>query len=136
VKGEGNPNHDQERHTLVSITLEVIDAKSISMDNLVRIRSDKTALATLLRQNYANAVEEYVGRLTQANLNETDDISLREDFRRKIELDIKGLYEELRSVATKTVLSKEVTVAVVARRLERRFLRPREWEHQSAAGSL
>ena len=79
-----------------------------------RIRSDKATLSTLLRQNYANAVEEYVGQLSQANLNETDAISLRDDFRRKMELDKKRLYEELRSAATKTALSKEVAVAVAA----------------------
>ena len=135
VKGEQNPNQDQERHTLVSITLEVINAESITVDNLVRIRSDKAALATLLRQNYANAVEEYVGRLSQAGLQETDAISLREDFRRMMELDMKRLYEELRSVATKTVLSKEPLSPLPHRQLERRFLCLREWEYHWAAHS-
>ena len=103
-----------ERHTLVSITLDVIDARALSVDTLVRLRTDKTALAAELRSNYRTAVEEYVSKLTEPGLLDTDAIELRDDFRSKMTLDLKKLFEELKPVAKKTLLSKEVLVAVAA----------------------
>jgi len=105
---------DIERQNLVSITLDVIDAESLSVDALVRLRTDKTALASELRQNYSKAVEEYVDKLSEPALLETDAITLQDEFRRKVTLDMAKLYEELRPVGWKMVLSKEVSVAVLA----------------------
>jgi hypothetical protein len=105
---------DAEREQLVSITLEVIDAQSLSVDALVRLRTDKTALGAQLRQNYAAAVEEYVDKLCVPGLLETDAESLREEFRGKMMLDMRRLFEELAPVGRKTLLSKEVGVAVAA----------------------
>jgi len=96
----------------VSITLEVIDAESISVDALVKLRTDKTALGAELRQNYATAVEGYVDKLSEPSLTDTD--ALREEFRRKMTQDLNRLYEELAPVAKKTLLSKEVAVAIAA----------------------
>lgn len=111
---QGPQSEDVERDKLVSITLEVIDAQSLSVDALVRLRTDRKALASELRQHYAEAVEEYVDKLSAPALIETDALTLREEFRRKMTLDMKRLYEELAPVAKKTVLSKEVAVAVAA----------------------
>jgi hypothetical protein len=105
---------DAERDKLVSITLEVIDAKSLSVDALVRLRTDKTALAAELRQHYAEAVEQYVDQLSEPALSDTDALTLQEEFRRKMTVDMDKLFEELQPVAWKTLLSKEVAVAVAA----------------------
>lgn len=105
---------DSEREQLVSITLEVIDAGSLSVDALVRLRTDKTALAAELRKNYGAAVEEYVDKLSTPGLLDTDALTLREEFRRKMTRDMNRLYEELRPVGRKTLLSKEVAVALAA----------------------
>jgi hypothetical protein len=105
---------DTEREQLVSITLEVIDAESISVDALVKLRTDKTALGAELRQNYATAVEGYVDKLSEPSLTDTDSCTLREEFRRKMTQDMNRLYEELAPVAKKTLLSKEVAVAIAA----------------------
>src|SRR5262249_5559648 len=99
---------------LISVTLDVINAKSLSVDALIRLRTDKTALASELRQNYSKAVEEYVDKLSDPALVKTDALALRQEFRQKITLDMKRLYEELRRVAWKTALAKEVGVALAA----------------------
>jgi hypothetical protein len=105
---------DTEREQLVSITLEVIDAESISVDALVKLRTDKTALGAELRQNYATAVEGYVNKLSEPSLTDTDARTLRKEFRQKMTQDMNKLYEELAPVAKKTLLSKEVAVAIAA----------------------
>jgi hypothetical protein len=106
---------DTERERLVSITLDVIDAESLSVGSLVHLRTDKTALAAQLRANYAGAVEKYVDELTVADITETDAYALRDEFKNKMELDMKSLKEELGPLAKKTILSKEVAVAVAAK---------------------
>jgi hypothetical protein len=75
---------DDERRRLISITLDVIDAGSLSVDQLVRVRTSKRALASELRQKYANAVEEYFKLLGESSLTPDDAESLREDFRKKM----------------------------------------------------
>jgi hypothetical protein len=105
---------DTERKRLISITLDVIDSSSLSVDALVRLRTDKQALGVTLRQHYADAIEEYVDKLSEPGLSDTDVYALREDFRQKMTLDMKLLYEELAPVAQRTILSKEVAVAVAA----------------------
>jgi hypothetical protein len=103
-----------ERERLVSISLEIIDSSSLSVDDLVRLRTDKKAVGALLRQNYAKAVEEYVDKLSEPNLVDSDIEALREEFKGKMELDKQMLFDELAPVAKKTLLSKETAVAVAA----------------------
>ena len=105
---------DAERRSLVSITLDVIDAGALSVKTLIRMRTDKTAFAADLRNNYAKAIEEYVEKLSAPNLDETDAGSLREEFRKVMKRDRDKLYEELAPVAKKTLLSKEVAIAITA----------------------
>jgi hypothetical protein len=105
---------DVERQQLIAITLDVIDAQSLSVDTLVQLRTDKTALASELRKNYAEAIEDYVCKLSEPTLLETDALTLRDDFQRKMTRDMQKLHEELAPVARKTLLSKEVAVAVAA----------------------
>ena len=105
---------DLEREKLVSITLEVIDAQSLSVDSLVRLRTDHAALGSELRDNYAKAVEEYIDKLSEPALLETDALTLRDEFLRKMSQDLERLHQELAPIAKKTVLSKEVAVALAA----------------------
>ena len=112
--GKRPRTEDEERSTLISITLDVINAATLSVDALVELRSSKRALATQLRQNYAKAIEDYVDRLSEPGLEKNDAETLRSDFRKIMELDMARLYEELRPIARKTLLSKEVAVAIVA----------------------
>jgi hypothetical protein len=105
---------DTTRETLVSITLDVIDAKKLSVENLVTLRQDKTSFAAELRQNYARSVQEYVDKMADPNLSRTDSTALVDDFRQKMEQDLNRLRAELKLNALKTVLSKEVAVAVAA----------------------
>jgi hypothetical protein len=105
---------DTERERLISITLEVIDSNSLSVDALVRLRTDKQALGVTLRQNYADSIEEYVDKLSEPGLLDTDVSALRDEFKKKMTLDMEMLYEELAPVARRTILSKEVAVALAA----------------------
>jgi len=115
VMAGGHPEgKDTERERLVAITLEVIDAESLPIDDLIRLRTDKTKLASLLRRNYAEAIEKYVSQLSAPGLSETDANSLRTDFREKMVEDLERLYQDLKPIAKKIVLSKEVAVAFAA----------------------
>ena len=98
---------DKTRETLVSITLDVIDAKEIPVESLLRLRQDKTSFASELRQNYARSIQEYVDKMVDPKLSKTDITALAEDFRRKMEQDLNRLRAELKLSALKTVLSKE-----------------------------
>ena len=104
---------DKTRETLVSITLDVIDAKKLPVESLLRLRQDKTSFASELRQSYARS-KEYVDRMVDPKLSRTDITALAEDFRRKMEQDLNRLRTELKLNALKTVLSKEVAVGVAA----------------------
>jgi hypothetical protein len=105
---------DKTRETLVSITLDVIDAKKLPVESLLRLRQDKTGFASELRQNYARSIQEYVDKMVDPKLSKTDITALAEDFRRKMEQDLNRLRAELKLSALKTVLSKEVAVGVAA----------------------
>jgi hypothetical protein len=105
---------DDARKTLVSISLEVINAESISVEKLLELRRDKAAFGTELRRNFAEAVESYVARLSEPHLSKTDAKTLTDEFRRKMELDLARLHEELRLVGIRTLLSKEVAVGITA----------------------
>jgi hypothetical protein len=105
---------DKARETLVSITLDVIDAKSLSVKDLLKLRNDKTQFAAELRQNYAKALETYLTPLSAADINQTDAQALLQDFRRAMKQDLARLLDELKLNAKKTILSKEVAVAIAA----------------------
>lgn len=105
---------DKARETLVSITLDVIDAKTLSVDDLLKLRNDKTKFAAELRQNYAATLDKYLASLSDPAITETDSKALRDDFRRAMQQDLDRLYDELKLNALKTLLSKEVAVAIAA----------------------
>lgn len=105
---------DEARETLVSITLEVIDAKNLSVENVLTLRNDRTKFAAELRQNYAKAIGEYVDKMSDSNLTKTDVTALTEDFRGRMQQDLRRLCGELKLNAAKTILSKELAVAVAA----------------------
>lgn len=105
---------DRARETLVSITLEVIDAKSLSIEDLLKLRNDKTKFAAELRQNYAKALETHLAPLSEPDITQTDAKALLDDFRRAMQQDLDRLYDELKLNALKTLLSKEVAVAITA----------------------
>jgi hypothetical protein len=102
------------RQTLVSVTLDVIDAKKLTIGDLLKLRNDKTKFAAELRQNYAQAVEKQVAQLSDPALSATDSKAVVDDFRRAMQQDLDRLYDELKWTAVKTVLSKEVAVAIAA----------------------
>jgi len=105
---------DKARETLVSITLDVIDAKSLSVDELLKLRNDKTKFAAELRQNYAKAIETHLSPLSAPDITQTDAKALLDDFRRAMQQDLDRLYDELKINAQRTLLSKEVAVAILA----------------------
>jgi hypothetical protein len=105
---------DKARETLVSITLDVIDAKTLSVEDLLKLRNDKTKFAAELRQNYAAALDKYLAPLSDPAITETDSKALLGGFRRAMQQDLDRLYDELKLNAMKTLLSKEVAVAIAA----------------------
>jgi hypothetical protein len=105
---------DEARQTLVSVTLDVIDAKNLAVGDLLKLRNDKTKFAAELRQNYAQAVEKQIAQLSDPTLSATDARAVVEDFRRAMQQDLGRLYDELKLNAAKTLLSKEVAVAIAA----------------------
>jgi hypothetical protein len=105
---------DDARQTLVSVTLDVINATKLSINDLLKLRNDSTKFAAELRQNYAKAIEKHVAPLSDPNLTQTDANGLLEEFRRTMEQDLARLYDELKLNALTTLLSKEVAVAIAA----------------------
>jgi hypothetical protein len=105
---------DKARETLVSITLDVIDAKSLSVKDLLKLRNDKTRFSAELRQNYAKALEMHLAPLSAPDITPTDAKGLLDDFRRAMQQDLDRLHDELKLNALKTMLSKEVAVAITA----------------------
>jgi hypothetical protein len=113
--GMAQSHVEQEiREVLLTITLDVIDTKSIPLDVLLALRNDKSKLTGELRQNYAKAIQDCVDEITEPGRTKTDMQFLIEEFRRRMQQDLARLYAELRPLGCKTVLSKEVAVAVVA----------------------
>ena len=110
--GTENQIAGRARETLVSITLDVINPKSLSVDDLLKLRNDKTKFAAQLRQNYAAALEKYLAPLSDPAITATDTRALIEDFRQAMHDDLARLHDELKLNAMKTLLSKEVAVAL------------------------
>jgi hypothetical protein len=105
---------DETRGTLVSITLDVINVGNLPVNSLLELRTDKTQFAASLRRNYAEAIEEYVSQLTVPGLKPSDARALQEEFRSKMKLDMDRLFAELRLTGLKTLLSREVAIALAA----------------------
>jgi hypothetical protein len=113
--GMAQSQTEQElREVLITITLDVIDTKSIPLDALLELRSDKRKFTAELRQNYAKAIQDCVKEVTAPDRTLTDVKFLIEEFRQRMHQDLVRLYGELRPLGFKTVLSKEVAVAVIA----------------------
>jgi hypothetical protein len=105
---------DDARQTLISITLDVVNAASLPVRRLVELRTERASFAAQLRENFAKAVEDYVQQLTAPGLFASDAAALQDEFRSSMQADMDRLRAELRFVALKTVLSKEVAVAITA----------------------
>src|SRR5260370_2502984 len=87
---------DKTRETLVSVSLDVIDAKDLSVENLLTLRHDKSKFAAELRQNYAKSVEDYIDKISAASLTKTNATALAEDFRNRMGQDLDRLRAELK----------------------------------------
>jgi hypothetical protein len=87
---------DKARETLVWITLDVIEAKTLSVCDLLKLRNDKTKFAAELRQNYAATLDKYLASLNDPAITATDSTALLDDFRRATQQDLDRLYNELK----------------------------------------
>jgi len=105
---------NERREALINITLDVIDARQISLETLIRLRQDKSAVAAELRQHYSSSIESYVDQFCSPELTESDRSELTNSFQAEMENDLLRLQEEMRLTAARTLLTKELAVAAIA----------------------
>ena len=110
--GQISPDYDR----LVTLSLNVIDGRSIPLRRLVDFRKREMASKSTdyrtMRQRYVNCLERYIERVRKDVKTAQDyDVVLRE-FRNDIESDLKELKSELKIANLKTLFSKEMAMAV------------------------
>jgi hypothetical protein len=103
---------------LVSISLRVIDSRRFELRNLIslRQREEREGGHSLrdLRHRYLTKINECTDKLATQARTQGDKAEIERAFEQEMKDDLKALQNELRAHGKKTLLSKELAVAVVA----------------------
>ena len=99
--------------TLVTISLNVIDARSFTFEQLLTMRRREALSTAALRQNYSRVIREYTALLVQAD-NDAGRNAIEREFERQMKQIMAELESELKFKLGQTLLSKELLVAVLA----------------------
>lgn len=102
---------------LVSISLEVLDARHVPLKKLLDFRkreanSGSTDYAAL-RRRYLAALDAHIKRVTKEAKNTTDLRELERQFRNDLKHDLADLKSELGVASLKTLFSKEVAISTL-----------------------
>lgn len=102
---------------LVTLSLEVLDAREIPLKKLVALRKKEAkqgghSYATL-RHNYLKALESHIERVGKEAKTERDYAELSEQFKAQVRKDLGELKDELGANAWKTLFSKEVALSAL-----------------------
>lgn len=96
---------------LVTISLNVIDPRSLSFETLLNMRRRESPSTTAARQYYAQSIQDYVEKLVAAK-NAVDREVIEQEFESRMRQSLAALEEELKQKGLQTMLSKEMLVAV------------------------
>jgi hypothetical protein len=106
------PDHDR----LVTISLEVLDGRAVSMRSLVAMRRrehrGRSEYADF-RHRYITSLQEHVARVATEARSPADVRELNRQFKQELRHDLKELRRELRLAGTKALFSKEVAVSAL-----------------------
>jgi hypothetical protein len=116
---------DDKSERLVTISLNIMNFKDVSLSRLVDLRQEeKTASGahlTALRHGYLKKIEEYAEKLSKAKTKH-DAVEIDRVFEQEMRKDFDLLEDELKDEAKKVFFSKEMATAAIA--LGTTFLQP------------
>lgn len=102
---------------LVSISLEVLDARSIPLKKLIEFRRRAERESSVdyrsMRRRYLSSLDAHVKKVTKEAKSASDLRELEAQFRDELHEDLADLKTELRLSSVKTLLSKEVAIAAL-----------------------
>jgi hypothetical protein len=107
------PGHDR----LVALSVELLDARSISLEKLVEFRKRELRRGGIqqaaMRRRYQRFVTAYVARIAQEARSVADVRELEREFRQELKEDLAYLKDELK-VSLNSLLSKDVAITTLA----------------------
>lgn len=107
------PAHDR----LVTLSLEVLDVRNISMEKLVAFRKREAKSGgsdySAMRHRYLKALQAHIKRVCTEAQNKNDVRELEKQFKAELATDLADLKAELKLSSLKTLFSKEVAVSAV-----------------------
>ncbi|MCI0439523.1 MAG: hypothetical protein L0177_10375, partial [Chloroflexi bacterium] len=102
---------------LVTLSLEVLDARQVPLEKLIklRMREIKTGGSdySALRRRYLYALQSHIGRIAKDAKSATDLRELERQFKEDIKQDLSDLKSELGLAGKKALLSKEVALGAL-----------------------
>jgi hypothetical protein len=103
---------------LISISLEVVDARTIPLKKLVELRKRESKEHSsdygALRRRYHEALRKHVERIGKEAKTIGDVRELESQFKTEIDQDVRDLKNELGVAAKKTLFSKEIAMSALA----------------------
>lgn len=98
---------------LITTSLKIIDPRGISFKRLIRLRKDEGRHEGSFRQSYAQAIRDYIDKISAATTREDVD-TIVSSFETHMEGKAAELEQKLKIRAGQALLSREMLVAVVA----------------------
>jgi hypothetical protein len=102
---------------LVTLSLEVLDARAIPMRRLVEFRKRESkrggADFSAMRRRYLKALQAHVKRVGSEARSSTDVRELNRQFKEELRQDLTDLKSELNVASLKALFSKEVAVSAI-----------------------
>jgi hypothetical protein len=102
---------------LVSLSLEVLDAREISMSRLLEFRKREYkrggADFSAMRRRYLKALQTHIKRVGSEARSAGDVLELNHQFKEELRQDLTDLKAELNVTSLKTLFSKEVAVSAI-----------------------
>ena len=102
---------------LVTISLDVLDARQIPLERLVELRQRETksggAEYSKLRRRYLKLLQDHINRIRTEVKTTRDLTELEKQFKADLEEKLADLKAELRLASLKTLFSKEVAISVL-----------------------
>lgn len=103
---------------LITISLEVLDARNVPINKLLEFRKREArgngADYRAMRHKYAQALAVHIGRVTKEAKTAKDLLEIESQFRTELERDLVDLKAELQLASLKTLFSKEVAISAIA----------------------
>lgn len=98
---------------LITISANIVDPRSLDIGKLITMRRQENASNATLRANYAKCIQDYVQKLIAAKTAIDLEVA-QEEFTLRMKEHLAALEDELRLNLKRTILSKELLIAIVA----------------------